>query len=204
MTARDAAAASAQADCVRVAILADTHGWVDPRILEVVAGCDLAIHGGDVGRAAVLAALRPASGHVHAVSGNNDIPSKWPESDRDLLARLPERLELALPGGRLVAVHGHRIPARDRHARLRERFPDARLVVYGHSHRLVLDLDAQPWVANPGAAGHDRTFGGPSCLVLLAGPDRWHLECVRFRPAAGRGRGAYALGTGSQRDVTER
>lgn len=168
------------ADPVRVAILSDTHGWVDPRILAVVADCDLAVHGGDIGSAEVIARLRPRSGRVWAVSGNNDVPAKWPALDRDLLARLPARLHLDLPGGRLVVVHGHRTRARDRHERLRQRFPEARLVIYGHSHRLVLDLDAKPWVVNPGAAGRDRTHGGPSCLVLRAGLDGWILESVRF------------------------
>jgi uncharacterized protein len=173
-------AGSGDTETLRVAILADTHGWVDPRVLAVVAECDLAVHAGDIGSAWVIARLRPLQGRVWAVSGNNDVPSRWPESDRDLLASLPERLDLALPGGRLVAVHGHRMPARDRHARLRRRFPDARLLVYGHSHRLVLDLDCEPWVVNPGAAGRTRTHGGPSCLVLSAGRDGWQLESVRF------------------------
>ncbi len=168
---------------VRVAILSDTHGWVDPRVLDVVSGCDLAVHGGDIGSAGVIARLRPRLGRVWAVSGNNDVPAKWPASDRDLLDRLPELLDLPLPGGRLVAVHGHRTAARDRHERLRRRFPEARLLVYGHSHRLILDLDSQPWVVNPGAAGHDRTFGGPSCLVLHAGLDLWRLETFRFGPS---------------------
>jgi putative phosphoesterase len=185
MSGCDADTGALDAVPVRVAILADTHGWVDPRVLDVVAGCDLAIHGGDVGGASVLAALRPRSGHVRAVLGNNDVPSKWPESERDLLTGLPASLDISLPGGRLVAVHGHRIPARDRHARLRERFPDARLLVYGHSHRLVLDLDAEPWVVNPGAAGHVRTYGGPSCLVLSASLGDWRLETFRFRPVGG-------------------
>jgi putative phosphoesterase len=193
MTARSGSTSGAGdrpagARSVRVAILSDTHGWVDPRIIEVVADCDLAVHGGDIGSAEVIARLRPRSGRVWAVSGNNDVPAKWPPSDRDLLDRLPARLGLDLPGGRLAVVHGHRIRARDRHERLRQRFPEARLVIYGHSHRLILDLDAQPWVANPGAAGRDRTQGGPSCLVLRAGLDGWILETVRFGSPGAPGR----------------
>ncbi len=186
-SASGAADGLAGADPLRVAILADTHGWVDPRILAVVAECDLAVHGGDIGSASVIARLRPRLGRIWAVSGNNDVPAKWPERDRDLLDRLPERLELDLPGGRLVVVHGHRVRARDRHERLRQRFPESRLLVYGHSHRLVLDLDAQPWVVNPGAAGRDRTYGGPSCLVLCAGRDCWSLETIRFASPGARG-----------------
>jgi uncharacterized protein len=178
---------------VRVALLADTHGWVDPRILDLVADCDLAVHCGDIGSAEVLARLRPRGGRVCAVRGNNDRPSDWPDFDRELLARIPEVLELPLPGGLLVAVHGHRCPARDRHRRLRERFPHARLLVYGHSHRLDLDFDLEPWVVNPGAAGRDRTYGGASCLVLHAEVACWRLETFRFVRETGMARPARAL-----------
>jgi putative phosphoesterase len=176
---------------VRVAILSDTHGAVDPRVLEVVATCDLAVHGGDIGSGEVLEAigrrLRPGAGALHAVLGNNDIPAKWPECHRALLPELPERLEIDLPGGRLAVIHGHQTPARGRHDRLRRIFPDANAIVYGHSHRLVTDRLALPWVINPGAAGRSRTFGGPSCLVLTAARLGWHLESHRF-PVLGQPR----------------
>ena len=165
---------------VRVALLADTHGALDARIAAEVARCDYAVHAGDVGNAGVLAALRPQLGLV-AVRGNNDTPAKWPREDQGLLAALPTTESLTLPGGTLVVVHGHRAGGVDqRHARLRKQFPEARAVVYGHSHRLVCDRDAQPWVLNPGAAGRARTFGGPSCLILLAGPRVWRVEVQRF------------------------
>lgn len=168
---------------IRVAILSDTHGRIDPRVLEVVAECDLAVHGGDIGNASVLAALEPRGGHVVAVLGNNDVPRKWPEGERNLLAQVPEIAELPLPGGRLVVVHGHQTPARDRHERLRRRFPHARAVVYGHSHHLTADFDADPWVLNPGAAGYERTYGGPSCMILTAAEHAWELAVRRFEPS---------------------
>jgi hypothetical protein len=175
---------------LRVAIVADTHGRLDPRIEALVAGCDLAVHGGDVGCAEILARLRPRSGRVEAVLGNNDVAHKWPEADRPVLAGLPDQLALDLPGGRLVVVHGHRTAAKDRHARLRRQHPGARAVVYGHSHRLTVDRDALPWILNPGAAGRARTYGGPSCLILEASARGWDIESHRFAPAApARGNG---------------
>jgi putative phosphoesterase len=165
---------------VRVALLADTHGRIDPRVGEIVAGCDLAIHAGDLGGAAVMRSLQPRAGRVIAVVGNNDIPHKWPAAERDLLSLLPEVVELTLPGGKLILIHGHQIPAQGRHARLRARYPEARAVVYGHSHRLVADLDGRPWILNPGAAGRARTYGGPSCMVVTTTTQDWTLETCRF------------------------
>jgi hypothetical protein len=171
---------------IRVAIVADTHGHLDPRIAELVRECDIAVHGGDIGHAGVLTALQPRSGRVHAVTGNNDLPHKWPEDQRRLLADIPALARLALPGGDLVVVHGHRLPAKGRHERLRRQHPEARAIVYGHSHRLVADRDAEPWVLNPGAAGRARTYGGPSCITLTAQARRWTLSIHRFEPAARR------------------
>jgi hypothetical protein len=165
---------------LRVALLSDTHGMLDGRVADRVADCDLAVHSGDIGGAEVLAALRPRFGYIAAVLGNNDVPEKWPAADRHRLHDLPLELSEDLPGGRLVVVHGHRIPAKDRHAKLRRRFPDARAIVYGHSHRLVADQAAEPWVLNPGAAGRERTFGGPSCMVLTVSHAHWSLTVHRF------------------------
>ncbi|WP_414717181.1 metallophosphoesterase family protein [Tahibacter sp.] len=85
-----------------------------------------------------------------------------------------------MPGGRLVVVHGDRWPPRGRHAALRRAFPAARAVVYGHSHRLAVDVDAEPWILNPGAAGRARTYGGPSCLLLQASTREWRVVAQRY------------------------
>ena len=82
---------------VRVALLADTHGWVDPRVLTVVAGCDLAVHGGDIGGARVLRRLRPRLGRLWVVRGNNDRPIEWPAADQAALEQIPSWARVALP-----------------------------------------------------------------------------------------------------------
>jgi len=167
---------------MRVALLADTHGVLDARVAEVVRECDCAVHAGDIGSASVLAALQP-TGTVYAVRGNNDSLAKWASNERNRLEQLPFMITLELPGGSLVAVHGDRVlPARERHERLRRHYPQARAVVYGHTHRLLCDQLEEPWILNPGAAGRARTFGGPSCLVLHAEPQAWHVESIRFPP----------------------
>lgn len=166
---------------IRIALLADTHGFVDPRVLEVAATCELVVHAGDVGDGAVLARMRRAGSAVRAVRGNNDTPEKWPRGQRRVLRRLPERIQLALPGGVLVVVHGDRVlPAAGRHVKLRRLYPHARAIVYGHTHRLVCDRDAVPWILNPGAAGRARTFGGPSCILLKIGGRGWRVQPQRF------------------------
>lgn len=166
---------------MRVLLLSDTHARLHEGILELAGTCELAVHGGDVGAAWILDALTGATGApVAAVRGNNDTPAKW-HGPASRLAKLPTEADIGLPGGTLAVTHGDAWPARNRHARLRRRYPSARGVLYGHSHRLCVDDGKAPIVINPGAAGRARTYGGPACLILEAGDTEWRFESRRFQ-----------------------
>lgn len=160
-----------------VAIISDTHAVLDPRIAEVISRADIAIHAGDIGDAGVLNAMRPKSGRVIAVAGNNDHTIFWPPEQSDVVESMPEIVKFDLPGGSVAVEHGHRHDARSPdHRSLREAHPDAKLVVYGHTHHQVVDDTSLPWVVNPGAAGATRTHGGPSYLLLTASELDWNIE----------------------------
>ena len=171
----------------RVALVSDTHGHLDPRIVAVVERCRVVVHAGDIGSVAVLDTLARSDRRVAAVRGNNDIASKWDPDEHGRLEQLPWEAALALPGGRLAVTHGHQIVSVERrHGWLRERYPDARVVVHGHTHRRCIDRSARPWIVNPGAAGRNRTFGGPSLVVIDVDGPRWRLRTVHFERAAPR------------------
>lgn len=174
---------------MRVAIVSDTHGEVDDRVVEAALRCDLVLHAGDVGSRTVLDTLDSGPGRLIAVRGNNDVRDKWHRSDWTLLESLPWEARLPLPGGEIVVVHGHRYgnPGRSHH-RMRRDYAGARLVVYGHSHRMCTDESDVPWIVNPGAAGRVRTYGGPTICLLEAGRSRWRLDLRQF-PAVAQGRG---------------
>jgi len=166
---------------VQVAIISDTHARLDPRIKKIIDHSDIAIHAGDICNADILQSMQPKSGKVIAVAGNNDQPSIWPEHQQHLLSQLPEIDFLDLPGGRVVIEHGHKYDRiKPSHDEMRKAYPTARLIVYGHTHRKVIDDFQVPWVVNPGAAGENLTRGGPSCLVLKAREDSWQIESFRF------------------------
>ena len=166
---------------VTVAILSDTHGCLHNQVREVVSNSDIAIHAGDICNADILDALQPKSGQVIAVSGNNDQVHLWPAHQVSRLQSIPEVAALQLPGGLVKIEHGHSHDMhKPDHEHLRQAHPDARLIVYGHTHRKIIDDFAYPWVVNPGAAGATRTRGGASCLVLTASEALWKLESFRF------------------------
>lgn len=132
---------------------------------------DHVVHAGDVGDRVVenLAGFNVAT---TIVVGNCDrLDCGWPET-----------ASLSLSGGLLAVAHGHRWPARNRHAKLREALPDARLIVYGHSHRRVQDDAESPIIVNPGAAGKTRAYGGPSAIELDASANDWRLTWRVFEP----------------------
>ncbi len=172
------------ATSLRIVIVSDTHGTLDDRIAGEATRSDIVVHAGDIGSPGVLEALTPRDGRLIAVRGNNDVRGNWRQSHWELLESLPWESRLALPGGELVVIHGHRYGNPGRcHERMRSDFPHARLVVYGHSHRKCADQSASPWILNPGAAGRVRTFGGPTFCLLLASRTRWQLE-IRQLPIA--------------------
>ena len=161
---------------LKVGVLSDTHGWIDPHILDILADADCIVHAGDVLGVSVLQTLEGLTGKgtVVAVAGNNDVRGNGIET-----GSLPTVAEVSLPGGTLVVTHGDQFGIQT-HAKLRQTWPGARAVVYGHTHRLVCDQEDVPWVLNPGAAGRTRIHEGPSCLMLTADQDGWVVEAHQF------------------------
>ncbi|MCK4707995.1 MAG: metallophosphoesterase family protein [Gammaproteobacteria bacterium] len=166
---------------VTVAIISDTHAYLHPEIDQLIRQCDIAIHAGDICNGNILQAVQPKSGRVIAVTGNNDHTRGWPEDQADIVNNIPRVASLELPGGLIKIEHGHvHDMSSPDHEDLRNAHPEARLVVYGHTHRKVIDDFKSPWVVNPGAAGDTRTRGGASCLVLTATESLWKIDSYRF------------------------
>jgi hypothetical protein len=168
---------------VTVALVSDTHGYIFPEVLAVVARCDMVVHAGDVCGKHILDALHEHNDHVIVVAGNNDIPERWPEEELETVAAIPRTARVDLPGGVLEVEHGHEHgwSSPDLEG-LRAAHPDAKAIVYGHTHHRIIDKSQDPWILNPGAAGKVRNNGGPSCLVVHASSEHWEIEAFRFQP----------------------
>ncbi len=132
-------------------VISDTHGLMRPQALAALAGSDLIIHAGDVGRPEVLDALRTIA-PVHAVRGNVDRGS-W-------AARLPATARVAV-GGHLIYVL-HIVDELD----LDPPAAGVAAVIFGHSHQPSLATrDGVLWL-NPGSAG-PRRFDLPVSLARV-------------------------------------
>nr|WP_257785493.1 metallophosphoesterase family protein [Lentzea guizhouensis] len=128
-------------------MLSDTHAprfWkrCPPAVAGHLRTAELILHAGDVCVAPVLDELAQYA-PVVAVCGNNDGP--------DVVAwGSPETVEVDIAGLPVAMIHDSGQKT-GRLARMRRRFPDARLVVFGHSHIPLDEQDADLRIFNPGS-----------------------------------------------------
>jgi putative phosphoesterase len=142
---------------VRLGVISDTHGLLRPEVFEVFREIDHVLHCGDVGEWGLIVELQ-ALAPVTAVYGNVD--------DLEIRSRLPQVAEVELDGFRIVVTHGDQLGS-PTPAKLHAAFPDAEIIVYGHTHKPLLELvDKTVTVMNPGGAGAPR-FGIPPSVGIL-------------------------------------
>lgn len=179
----------------RIGVVADTHcpeflDELPAPLFEALAGVDLILHAGDVGGPETLERLGSIA-PVTAVRGDHD---------QDL-PDLPRAVELEIDERRIAVVHGNRSrlieepvtflgtvslgyywPAPGLHGWLARSFPNADVVIYGHTHAAAV----KPWrsalLFNPGAVYQvDR----PAAIQRLDREPNWFewswLQVVRHR-----------------------
>ena len=142
---------------MRLGVISDTHGLLRPEVFDAFAGVDQILHAGDVGSLDLLTELETLA-PVAAVYGNTD--------DSELRSTLPKAATLQLDGFDIVVTHGHQFGS-PTPAALNAAFPDAQIIVFGHTHRPLLTIvDVVVTVMNPGGAG-PRRFGLPPSVGIL-------------------------------------
>jgi len=142
---------------MRLGIISDTHGKLRPGVFDVFAEVDQILHGGDVGSLDLLDQLAELA-PVTAVYGNVD--------GLEVRKRCPQVARLELDGFIVVVTHGDQFGP-PTPAMLHREFPDAEIIVYGHTHRPLLELvDKTVTVMNPGSAGAPR-FGVPPSVGIM-------------------------------------
>lgn len=159
---------------VRIGVLSDTHGYLDPAVLELFAGVRHIIHAGDVMDPEILRRLE-AVAPVTAVAGNLDDPK--------VTGDLPREATGDVDGVRFVVGHKPRRLTK-RLARGKLSPADYDLVVTGHEH-----VPSATWVdgalhLSPGTASSpEEEDDGPTVAVVERTPTGLS---VRFFPLARR------------------
>jgi len=158
---------------MRIGLISDTHGTLRPDVFEHFDGSvDVILHAGDIGGTDILDELR-AIAPVYAVHGNTD--------GLEVHREAPETVELELEGWKFALTHGHTLGS-PTPSRLADAFPGADIIIYGHTHRPLIERAGGKLVVNPGAAGPARFNLRPSIavLTLAAGNEPPAVELIEL------------------------
>jgi putative phosphoesterase len=134
---------------VKVGLLSDTHGYLDPKIFQHFKDCDELWHAGDIGTSALAEALENFK-PLKAVYGNID--------DKTLQAKFPEDLFFTCESVNVWITHIGGVPPKYNprvKKMLKTNVPN--LFICGHSHILRIKRDPNfnnMLYVNPGAAGN--------------------------------------------------
>jgi len=148
-----------------IGVISDTHGLIRPEVHEAFQGVELILHAGDVGHPDVLRTLETIA-PVIAVRGNND-RGAW--ADDLPLTQVVEQTKRFL-----YVLH-----ERD-HLDLDPVAAEMGAVIFGHSHRPVVEYRQDVLFLNPGSAG-PRRFSLPVTVARLTVTDSTiHPEIIEL------------------------
>ena len=140
---------------IRVGLISDTHGLVRKEVIAALTGCQHILHAGDIDEPEVLVKLRKLA-PVTVVRGNND-RGAWAE---------------AIPVYDVVEFGAVSVYIRHDQAELDvdPRAAGLRVMMFGHSHKPLVENRDGVLFVNPGSAG-PRRFKLPVAVgeLLIAG-----------------------------------
>jgi putative phosphoesterase len=161
-----------------IGVLADTHAsptrgqaaLSQVRALFERVGVGLILHAGDVGEPSVLRDLE-AVAPVAAVRGNADPLA--------LIEALPDRVEIEAGPHRVLLLHGHHGKTA-RAAAKAAAAPEIALIVYGHSHRPLIERAGETVLFNPGSPTERRWNPHFGVGLIAVTDERIDPELVLF------------------------
>ena len=139
---------------MKIGVISDTHGFLDPRVERIFAGVDHILHAGDVGNPMIELELKFIA-PVTLVLGNTDSGLAFKETEIVTLAAKKYLVHHIVNPRALSKSLAARIP-RDQ--------PDA--VVFGHTHKPFAEMVDGVFFFNPGYAGKPK-FGTQRSVAFL-------------------------------------
>ncbi|MBQ2803415.1 MAG: metallophosphoesterase [Lachnospiraceae bacterium] len=156
---------------MKILIVSDTHRKNDSyfEVLEMHKP-DMVIHCGD------------AEGSEYALTQAADCPVQIVLGNNDFFSELPKELEFYIGPYKVWVTHGHNYyVSMDNETIKREAIArGCNIVLYGHTHRPVIDIDDEVIAVNPGSLSYPRQDGRrPSYVIMeLDSFDEAHFTIV--------------------------
>jgi uncharacterized protein len=139
---------------MKIGVISDTHGWLDPRVEKLFAGVDHILHAGDIGDPMLELELQFIA-PVTTVLGNTDLGMAFKETEVVTLA------------GKKFLVH-HIVnpfaPSERLEAAIKHHHPD--VVVFGHTHKKFYETVNGILFVNPGYSGKPKPGAERSVAIL--------------------------------------
>lgn len=147
---------------MKIGVISDTHGYLDPRVEKIFQGVDHILHAGDIGYPSIILELQFIA-PVTAVLGN---------TDGDIGYRTTEVVEI---GAKKFLVH-HIVSPRELNDYVAERIAKDRphAVIFGHTHKKFAETVNGIFFFNPGYAGKPKLGAERSVAIL-------HLDGGKLR-----------------------
>src|SRR5579863_3964492 len=139
---------------MKIGVISDTHGFLDPRVEKIFAGVNHILHAGDVCDAVIPLELQYIA-PLTLVAGNTDLGSSYPETE-----------VVTLEGVKFLVHHivNPLDPSYRLNARLKREHPQ--VVVFGHTHRKYAETIDGVLYFNPGYSGKSKAGTERSVGIL--------------------------------------
>ena len=144
---------------MRILIVSDTHRQNDNyfRVLERVEDIDMVIHCGD------------AEGSEYVIEEAAGCPLTVVMGNNDFFSDLPREKEFYLGRYKVWLTHGHNYYVYMDNATIKKeaRGRGVDIVMYGHTHRPVVDIDEDIIAVNPGSMTYPRQEGRRPSFIIM-------------------------------------
>lgn len=144
---------------MKILIVSDTHRYNENylRVLERVSPVDMVIHCGDI------------EGSEYAIAQSAGCPVQMVQGNNDFFSDLPREKEFRLGKYKVWLTHGHTYGVMVGNNLIKEEAKDREvdIVMYGHTHRPVVDRDDAIVAVNPGSLTYPRQEGGKPSFIIM-------------------------------------
>lgn len=140
---------------MKIGVISDTHGFLDPKVHRLFTGVEHILHAGDVGSRSLLVELERIA-PVTAVLGNTDTWTSLKPTEFVEVGALQFLIH--------HIVNPHELTD-DLKARIEQERPDA--VIFGHTHKQFCETIDGVLYFNPGYAGKKRFSLERSVAIFL-------------------------------------